>query len=397
MRGRDAIDTIRGYYYQFDYYILKLIELENDRDTVTMEQIEDVDIYSNDELVAVQCKYYEQTNYNHSVIAKPIRLMLRDYAKRKSNNEKIQYKIYAKYKSGYEKFPQILDVDFAKKHFFTYVEKGKSHILHEELLLDDQDLKDFLNKLDIDIEADEFDVQQKKIIKILKNIFNCSDFDSEYYYYSNALRIVKDISIKKDSTKRTLSKREFISKINTKKILFDEWYIENKGIKNYCAEVKKHFFTHINISPYERFFLIECDEKITNSEMASLIMKISSNWSRLSKRETNPFCPYIYIEGIFEKRLIEIKKILQGNNFTFIDGYDYLGADFFVNSMLKQANYYNQIKVKIINNINELNLVLQHVRNTKQIYQFYFNKPFYKSNQSNNIQIINTVDIKMMI
>jgi hypothetical protein len=26
-KGRDAIDTITGYYYQFDYYILQLLNL----------------------------------------------------------------------------------------------------------------------------------------------------------------------------------------------------------------------------------------------------------------------------------------------------------------------------------------------------------------------------------
>jgi hypothetical protein len=33
-KGRDAVDTIKGYYYQFDYFILQLINLINDTDTV---------------------------------------------------------------------------------------------------------------------------------------------------------------------------------------------------------------------------------------------------------------------------------------------------------------------------------------------------------------------------
>lgn len=32
-RGRDAIDTITGYYYQFDYYILQLLNLTKDTDS----------------------------------------------------------------------------------------------------------------------------------------------------------------------------------------------------------------------------------------------------------------------------------------------------------------------------------------------------------------------------
>lgn len=41
-KRRDAIDTILGYYYQFDYYILQLMNLLNDNDTVTMEGIEEL-------------------------------------------------------------------------------------------------------------------------------------------------------------------------------------------------------------------------------------------------------------------------------------------------------------------------------------------------------------------
>ena len=41
---RAAIDTITGYYYQFDYFILKLLEQQNDSDAVCIEGIEDVDL-----------------------------------------------------------------------------------------------------------------------------------------------------------------------------------------------------------------------------------------------------------------------------------------------------------------------------------------------------------------
>ena len=56
-KGRDAIDTITGYYYQFDYYILQLLNLSKDTDTVTIEGIEDVDISEDGILKAIQCKY----------------------------------------------------------------------------------------------------------------------------------------------------------------------------------------------------------------------------------------------------------------------------------------------------------------------------------------------------
>ena len=90
-KGRDAIDTITGYYYQFDYYILQLLDLAGENDTVTIEGIEDVDILEENELTAIQCKYYDKTEYNHSIIAKPIRLMLRYYVIGRPKKKKIYY------------------------------------------------------------------------------------------------------------------------------------------------------------------------------------------------------------------------------------------------------------------------------------------------------------------
>ena len=47
-RSRDAVSTIKGYYYQFDHYILQLLRLTNDDDAVRIEGVEDVDIITGD-------------------------------------------------------------------------------------------------------------------------------------------------------------------------------------------------------------------------------------------------------------------------------------------------------------------------------------------------------------
>ena len=38
MAYRTAIDTIKGYFYQFDYAIAKLLELKQDTDTIIVER-----------------------------------------------------------------------------------------------------------------------------------------------------------------------------------------------------------------------------------------------------------------------------------------------------------------------------------------------------------------------
>ena len=398
-RSRDAVDTIKGYYYQFDYFIFQLISLVNEADTVTIEGIEDVDILEEKEMVAVQCKYYAKTEYNHSVIAKPIRLMLKDYVNRTPEKRKIRYKLYGKYQSGQDKYPGSLSVEFAKKSLFTYTEKETPHILHEELNLTDEDIEEFLSKVDVDINAEDYYEQQEKVIINLGKIFQCERFEAEYYYYNNALRLVKEKAVQQKRCDRIVSKREFLDKIDNKKMLFDKWYLQFKGIKNYCADIRKQYFSPKNVSPYERFFLIECDKVVDDKKLISLIVKISKNWSKLSRREIKPFCPYIYFKGITEERLVELKKKLQREDIRLWDGYDFLGAEFAVDSIIRRANYENDIKVKIINRIENLNDILEKVAGIKEIYQFYLNEPFYESehNLCFGIQISKTEDINMMI
>lgn len=41
---RDAVATLKGYYYQFDYFILQLLEAATEDTVVTLEGMEDVDI-----------------------------------------------------------------------------------------------------------------------------------------------------------------------------------------------------------------------------------------------------------------------------------------------------------------------------------------------------------------
>ena len=197
-RGRDAIDTITGYYYQFDYYILQLLNLTKDTDTVTIEGVEDVDISEDGILKAVQCKYYAKTEYNHSIIASPIRLMLKDYALRKRDSRKlISYMLYGHYESGHEKYPEKLDIDFLKSNICTYTHNEVKHMLYTELNLNDSQLEEFLNLLVVDINAKSYEEQEKQILSQICKTFKCDMFEAEYYYYNNALRILKNIATEK--------------------------------------------------------------------------------------------------------------------------------------------------------------------------------------------------------
>ena len=201
-------------------------------------------------------------------------------------------------------------------------------MLYTELNLNDSQLEEFLNLLVVDINAKSYEEQEKQILSQICKTFKCDMFEAEYYYYNNALRILKNIATEQDVKNRVLSKHMFLELINHKSMLFDSWYIEFKGIKQYCKDIKEQYFAKLNVSPYERFFLIQYDGMTTTQEMANLLLLIAKKWSKISQRTSKPFCPFVYIHGIDSTRLISIKDIISNSGVNICDGYNYLGAKY---------------------------------------------------------------------
>ncbi|WP_228378378.1 hypothetical protein [Chryseobacterium sp. CCH4-E10] len=193
-----------------------------------------------------------------------------------------------------------------------------------------------------------------------------------------------------------------MKKINFKRVLFNEWFITYKGEAKLFTELRTQYFTAFNISPFERFFIIEVPTiNYVRTELKDLIFTISKKWSKLSKREQNPFCPYIYLHNIPYKELLVLKKELYSEGFIFIDGFDFDGAEFSVKSICRTANNENSIRFKLLNKFEHINLILNEVKKTKEVYQFYCTNPFFNSSYINvkhvQIQFSQLTDIKKIV
>lgn len=398
-RSREAISSIKGYYYQFDYYVLQLLSLENDDDSVRIEGIEDVDILLVDTTKAVQCKYYAETKCTPSVIGKAIRPMLAHFSENKVNPHLITYRLFGCYSNGTESIELPLTVEYSKNKLFTFTEKGVKHELHKELGLTDADIRLFLSRLELQINAVSYEDQIEKIIICFQKTIHCTEYDARYFYYVNAVSFVKEVVVKKTMTARTVTKKRFLDAVCKKRVLFDKWFLESVGFEKYYKASRKEFFTQMNVSPMHRVFLYECDNVISNTEIASILIKTSEKWSKLSPREKNAFCPYVYIHGISPSRLAEIKGILYENDFHVWDGYEYKDAPFFPDSLARAVNHHTGIRAKIINKVDQINSVLERCSGQKAVYQFYLNKPFYcrESVMGNDFQIQATNDVLKII
>lgn len=382
--SRNATDTIKGYFYQFDYSIKKILECPNPTDSITIEGVEDIDVESATDEIAIQCKYYAKTEYNHSVIGKPIRFMLTHFMKEKQKGKApIKYALYGYYQSGQHKLSLPISVNDLKDNFLTYTENKTKQYHHNNIGASDIDLGDFISNLEININAQEYNDQLKSVLGLLKNNFNCSDFEAEHFYYNSALNLIKELAIKNVVTDRIITKTVFLSRVNSKSILFNKWFIEFKGLKSHFKELRTEYFTSLNSSSFDRFFLIEIEpSQYLRTDLKELILLISKKWCKISRRESNPFCPYIHIHGIEQDELVELKRELASEEFDFTDGFLFQGADFSTKSVLIKPDYYNGISLKFLNEQTHLDQVLSESTKTKEIYQFYFNQPFYNNDSS---------------
>ncbi|PRP66268.1 DUF4297 family anti-phage-associated protein [Nonlabens agnitus] len=401
--NRSAVDTIKGYYYQFDLTILKLLESQSSTDTVIVENVEDIDLLTATETTAVQCKYYAKTEYNHSVIAHPIRQMLNHFSNLKIQKEKnIRYHLYGHYKSGQNKLILPLTLDYLKKHFLTFKKRGKKIEYHKDLGLKDVDLDEFIQLLSIDNNAQSYDSQIGSLISLLQKEFNCTNDEARDYYYNNSLRVIKDKSVEQDSLSRTITRRQFIKSINKKEDLFNIWYAGYLGRSKFLKKIRSEHFTFLNISPFDRFFLIGVNPSMySRNELKEMIQLISKKWSNLSKKVEKPFCPYIYISGISETEITELKKEFFREGFVFNDGHPFLGSDFSAENIMIRPDHNNDIRIKIINELNQLDTILYRSTVTKQIFQFYTGIPFYNNDSENlkhiKVQLHTLTEIKKII
>lgn len=393
--SRDAIDTLKGYYYQFDYFILKLLTADKEDDVITLEGIEDVDIKTATEITAVQCKYYAGTEYNHSKIAQSVRFMLKGFVAHVGFS--LNYKLYGHYQSGTGKLPLPLTLDFVKKHFLTYTVDGIKHEFHVEEGISDAQITAFINHLEININAKTYEIQEKEVQDTIKAIFNIrSKIEQQVsFYYNRALGIVRRFCIEPDVTKRSISKEQFVGQLkNDASETFDAWYLAKRGKDHYCRLMRSRYFSTLNVSPIKRFFLIDTIGA-TAPQIIKVLRQIKEKYSKFGPRVDRPFCPFIYLSGVLEEDKKTIIKALIEDRYIVRDGYDYHGADFNAQSLASSITQDQRVDIKYLHTIDEMNQVLSLIRGTKQVFQFYINTVFYDNadNIAVNINITEVTDI----
>lgn len=368
-----AYIALRGYKFQFDRTILEIFN--NSTKTIEIEQLQD---YGFDDYL-VQVKYHN-TDYTPAQqkqkIKKPLVQLFEQYLKNKTKNFILF--IYLKGISPSKKTLSVAELDaiLGKIKKFTATDKA-----------------DFISRFNL-IYADDFENQYKEVIQRIKSSYSKTDEEAEIYYSvisSHLLDIVTNNPPSVNSKRKT-SKSE-IDKIisNGKKLIFKSAYIEIVAKEKQLKNLNKLFFkTSLNTEPHERIFIIEVKPTADIKLLKELVLLLKTKWSKNKTKtipDTDRFVPFIYFNGIQESALVELKTDLQKDGYVINDGYDFMNANFNINSINIRPTFINKLFFKFINKQQDLEKILNNLNRTGEVYQFFIDSPATISFTGKHIEI----------
>ncbi|MGE0635780.1 MAG: DUF4297 family anti-phage-associated protein [Bacteroidia bacterium] len=322
MTTRAADATIKGYYYQFDTSILKLLELRTNSDSITIEGIEDIDINTATDATTIQCKYLSKPRFINSAVREPITLMLDHFVNPTTPNN-YNYVLYAHFENETPGSEPTIDL-VKLKEILTYTENKVEKHHHTDNGITDAKLNAFIRQFKL-IFGMEFNTQQQLVIQKLKSKFNCADFEADTLYYNNALRIVIDKAIKRNTSQRVITKTEFISGIDCSKKLFNEWFIKLRSKKEYLKSAAQVLKSTRALDPIRTKVIVIGNEILTavNSELPieAFIENLVSKYYKPNAALRNAK-PLTIVLDCDSTTLNRIKRVLINNELSFNDGHE---------------------------------------------------------------------------
>lgn len=378
MTDRSATATIKGYFYQFDQTIVRLLE-GSKLVSVTVEGIEDIDLDDGNDSAYVQCKYYEGTEYNHSVIKEAVIHMLRHFhAGRCHSGQVFKYRLYGHYRSGQHKLALPLTDDFLKANFLTYKQDKVEHKVHEELGITGPQLAAFRSLLDIDVNALSYDAQQTKLLGLLESeIPGCSDVDAKVFYYPSAINVIQGLAIQADEAKRKITKVGFLQEVDRKEVVFSAWLRQKFGADYYARLIRRKYFHfgRTKVPKASRFFVIDMTGEYDVNKATQMLVRMGEFFSHRELVRTPPadrFCPYVLLRGLSPAELVELKTNLLGQRVAFNDGYPFHGAEFLPTALAMDPTKEQLWRIKFVPSDDQLaRTIAAAAGSVIEVYDFY--------------------------
>lgn len=358
---RTATPTILGFNYQFNKSIIEILNSDDQTKIMLEGSNEDLDIFTNDKNIAIQCKYYESSeNLTPSVLAKPILDMLLSYIK----NEEINFRLYIHHKNIENEQKENIDIElfnkiistnnksYIKKYFpklynfednisklFNKKELNKNDIIVIHKYISEKgnavfkiDVNDFINKIEI-ISAPSYENLENKIIKkIVDDGYN--EEDAINLFYPNFFHKVATISANPKKDERIIKCSEFKSEVyNLKELLSTKWLSVLYSKDKYKKSIKNNLKIRLQNNSSNRVIYLDV-RKYSNQDVASFIVDYVGKYNKKPKLNKIPF--FIIVDDNYNN-CSEIQSILYENYKISFENGD-VARKFNLNKFIKADN-----------------------------------------------------------
>jgi hypothetical protein len=391
-KKRSAEDTIKGFNYQFAATVLLILQSEDDSQ-ITVEGIEDIDVASVSVTSAVQCKYYEGTKLTNSVLRDIVEPMLVD---EKGRTTKIHYFIYAHFKEQVDLATfQLSDPAAFRADVLGYKKgKGEKQIignLADDIGLTNPEIGAFLARLRFTL-TQNYDAHKRQVEVALEHQFSCNSSEVSHFYYPVAFSKVAELATKATLAERKITKSAFLKAFEAKHQLFKHWVIHEKGEAAFCKAMRHAFFSVGNISPFSRFFIVECSGGETLTELKSVALALRDKWSSYKKTSRlatkDRYAPYLLFRGAPPAIVFELLAELNSENIKFVDGFPFKGAEFSVAHLSQSQTAENAVSLRLLYDVPQLDGVLTNLcGQTKEIFEFYRRSHLPLNDKIRHVQI----------
>lgn len=355
-----AYYAIKGYVYQYDKTILEVL---NNPDTdISFEVSQDIN-YKN---YVLQVKHKEKKDYTSSKI-KPAVIQLLKLFKQNPSHKFCLY-CYFKNKSPQKWQLSLEDLNEILKYSRTKDAKTKTLQIEQEFPLILR--KNFINNFCVEFSCD-FETQFQEVLTKLQEYFKVTKEESIFYHSCFRSKLL-ELSLQEQSRK-TLSVFDLQSSLSsTRELIFNTAYKKYLSQEEYLKLAKKKYFNAIQPNNFKRFFIIDCDNYISNTELINIISNLSSNCYCLhnNKKDFLP-APYICLRQLSADKQTSLKTdmlcCLNFSDGTCFNGDKFELSNLICHPMLEDS----KIEAKLINEENILDL-LSWDNNIREIYHLYF-------------------------
>lgn len=320
MASRTATATVRGYHYQFDATILKVLSADP-QDKVLVEYLEDVSVHGLSRTDATQCKYIPSKKFSDSAIREAVVLMLADFLKRPEQETPVYYTLYAHFSDMPESVPELTLDEF--KRLLTPA-RGSAPAFHIEHSVTDGRLTDFLGHFAL-VPGPTFEEQQNQVMQALLEAFHCSGIEADSLYYSNALRLVIEASSHQDVARRTLGREGFLRAIDLRAPLYNLWYYRERGTEQYAAHMRQRIHRLEALHPQKRRVLFLGGHLLANkadqAAAAEFIVNAVHWYYAVGKAFRNTKHLTVILDAD-PATVLAVKRLLVARTVQFHDGYE---------------------------------------------------------------------------